>query len=491
MLAYRVVGYAGRRRSRGESLQGWVMSGAEGHVQSAARRMLAPLALAQFICSYAGSNMNVMITDMSEDLGTSVQGIQVAITFFLLVMAALMIPASKLTDRFGRKRLFIAGLTVYGVGALISAFAPNLGVLIIGYSILEGVGTALLIPPVYILTTLHYNDVRDRARAFGIISALGGLGAATGPLIGGLTRLRSTGARPSCSNVLVIVVILILARSVTDPVAPDPGRGFDLVGAVLSAIGLIALVTGILALDDVLPLAIGLLLGGVVVLAWFMVRSARLERTGREPLVSPTLFRNRTSNTALLTQVLQWMLLMGTSFVVAAYLQVARGYDAIETGIIFTAATLGILASSLAAGRLVRRFAQRTLVIAGFALTSAGIAGLIWIVAVLPGAWAFAPGLLGIGLGLGLMLTPSVNIVQSAFPEERQGEISGVSRAFSNLGSSLGTAVAGTILVAGLVDPSRSYALAMAVLGLLGLVGVVLSLRLPKTETERAGSSAT
>lgn len=186
MLAYRVVGYAGRRRSRGESLQGWVMSGAEGHVQSAARRMLAPLALAQFICSYAGSNMNVMITDMSEDLGTSVQGIQVAITFFLLVMAALMIPASKLTDRFGRKRLFIAGLTVYGVGALISAFAPNLGVLIIGYSILEGVGTALLIPPVYILTTLHYNDVRDRARAFGIISALGGLGAATGPLIGGL-----------------------------------------------------------------------------------------------------------------------------------------------------------------------------------------------------------------------------------------------------------------------------------------------------------------
>ena len=181
---------------------------------------------------------------------------------------------------------------------------------------------------------------------------------------------------------------------------------------------------------------------------------------------------------------------MGVSFTVAAYLQVARGYNAIETGIIFTAATLGILVSSLAAGRLVRRFAQRTLVAAGFVLTSAGIAALIWIVAVLPGAWAFAPGLLGIGLGLGLMLTPSVNIVQSAFPEQRQGEISGVSRAVSNLGSSLGTAVAGTILVAGLVDPSRSYALAMAVLGVLGLVGIVLGLRLPRTETESAGSSA-
>jgi MFS family permease len=181
---------------------------------------------------------------------------------------------------------------------------------------------------------------------------------------------------------------------------------------------------------------------------------------------------------------------MGVSFTVAAYLQVVRGYDAIETGIIFTAATLGLLASSLAAGRLVRRFAQRTLIVVGFLLTSAGIAGLIWIVAALPGAWAFAPGLLGIGLGLGLMLTPSVNLVQSAFAEERQGEISGVSRAFSNLGSSLGTAVAGTILVAGLVDPSRSYALAIAVLGVLGLVGALLALRLPRAETERAGPSA-
>src|SRR5688572_824260 len=115
------------------------------------RRMLVPLALAQFICSFAGSNMNVMITDISEDLDTTVQGVQTAITIFLLVMAALMIPGGKLTDRWGRKRCFKLGLTIYGVGALISAVSPNLGVLILGNSILEGVGTALLIPPVYIL----------------------------------------------------------------------------------------------------------------------------------------------------------------------------------------------------------------------------------------------------------------------------------------------------------------------------------------------------
>src|SRR5881227_672235 len=131
-----------------------------------ARRLLLPLALAQFICSFAGSNMNVMITDISRDLDTTVQGVQVAITVFLLVMAAFMIPGGKLTDRWGRKRCFTLGLGVYAVGALLSAAAPGLGLLILGNSILEGLGTCLLIPPVYILTTLYFHDTTSRARAF-------------------------------------------------------------------------------------------------------------------------------------------------------------------------------------------------------------------------------------------------------------------------------------------------------------------------------------
>src|SRR5205823_8762719 len=156
-----------------------------GRPSSALRRVLVPLALAQFICSFAGSNMNVMINDISTDLDTTVQGVQVAITIFLLVMAALMIPGGKLTDKYGRKRCFMVGLAVYGVGAVLSAISPGLGVLILGNSILEGVGTALLIPPVYILTTLLFTEVTSRARAFGAISAAGGIGAAAGPLIGG------------------------------------------------------------------------------------------------------------------------------------------------------------------------------------------------------------------------------------------------------------------------------------------------------------------
>jgi len=156
-------------------------AGTAGRPSAALRQVLIPLALAQFICSFAGTNMNVMINDMSQDLDTTVQGIQVAITIFLLVMAALMIPGGKLTDRYGRKRCFTIGLVIYGIGALLSAAAPGLGILILGNSILEGVGTALLIPPVYILATVFYSDIRSRARAFGAISAAGGIGSAAGP----------------------------------------------------------------------------------------------------------------------------------------------------------------------------------------------------------------------------------------------------------------------------------------------------------------------
>ena len=456
--------------------------GTAGRPSSALRQALVPLALAQFICSFAGTNMNVMINDMSKDLDTTVQGIQVAITIFLLVMAALMIPGGKLTDRWGRKRCFTVGLIVYGIGALLSAVAPGLGILILGNSILEGVGTALLIPPVYILTTLLLPDLTSRARAFGVISAAGGVGGASGPLIGGLITAAISWRAAFVFQALVVAVIVWLARRVHDPLPPDPTRPFDTGGAILSAVGLILVVMGILAADNNGWLMLALLVTGALVLAWFFRWVRAKERAGQEPLLSTGLFRNRTSNLGLVTQNTQWLLLMGISFVVAAYLQVVRGYDAIQTGLIFTAATVGLLASSLGAERFARRRPQRTLIMAGFLVTIAGIAVLLAMVIGSPSVWAFAPGLLLIGLGLGLMLTPSVNVVQSSFPEERQGEISGLSRSVSNLGSSLGTAIAGTILVAGITaTPERAYGLAMTVLAAVGLLGLAASALLPRT----------
>jgi MFS family permease len=441
------------------------------------RRVLLPLALAQFICSFAGSNMNVMINDMSKDLDTTVQGIQVAITVFLLVMAALMIPGGKLTDRYGRVRLFRLGLAVYAIGALLSASAPVLEVLIIGNSILEGVGTALLIPPVYILTTLLFTQLTSRARAFGVISAMGGVGAAAGPLIGGLITAAISWRAAFVFQTLVVVGILFLSRRIVDPLPADPTRDFDLRGAVLSAVGLILLVTGILAADQNIWLTLALMAGGALVLVAFFLSVRRKERAGKEPLLSTALFRSRTSNLGLITQNTQWLILLGTSFTVASYLQVVRGYDAIQTGVIFTAATAGLLMSSLGAERFAKRRAQRTLILVGFVISIVGIALLVTLVHRSDSAWAFVPGLLLIGFGLGGMLTPSVNVVQSSFGEDQQGEISGLSRSVSNLGSSMGTAVAGTILVAGL--SAGAYAAAMASLGVAGLAGLAAAWFLP------------
>ena len=382
---------------------------------------------------------------------------------------------------------FIVGLVVYGVGALLSAAAPSLGVLILGNSILEGVGTALLIPPVYILTTLLFTDLTSRARAFGVISAAGGIGAAAGPLIGGLITSAISWRAAFVFQALIIAVIVLLSRKIHDPLPPEPSRSFDTSGAVLSAVGLVLLVTGILAADNNLWLMLVLMLAGAAVLALFFVLVRRKERAGQEPLLSTSLFRNRTSNLGLVTQNAQWLVLMGVSFVVSAYLQVVRGHNAIETGVIFTAATVGLLVVIPRRRTARETLAQRTLILVGFITTTAGIALLLIMVSGSTTPWAFAPGLLLIGLGLGAMLTPSVNIVQSSFPDAQQGEISGLSRSVSNLGSSLGAAVAGTILVAGITTtPGRAYALAMAVLAAVGLVGFIMALLLPRSSSPSA-----
>jgi len=390
-----------------------------------------------------------------------------------------MIPCSKLTDRWGRKRCFTLGLTLYGIGALISAISPNLGVLILGNSVFEGVGTALLIPPVYILATLWFTDLTSRAWAFGVISGLGGIGAAAGPLIGGVITTGISWRAAFVFQALVVATIILLSRRLEDPLAPDPTRRFDAIGAILSAIGMFCIVFGILQAGSNNGLfAILLVVGALFLLAFFLYIRAR-ERAGKEALLSTGLFKNRTCNLALVTQNIQWLLLLGTSFVVSVYLQEVRGYSAIKTGVIFTAATVGILASSLAAERLAKRFPQRTLIVAGFIVTLTGVVLLLGLVPAWDSIAAFVPGLLLLGLGLGTMLTPSVNVVQSSFPEALQGEISGLSRSISNLGSSFGTAIAGTILVSVVATGNAAYAWAMAALAVIGLIGLVAALLLP------------
>jgi MFS family permease len=453
----------------------------------AARRLVLPLALAQFICSFAGSNMNVMISDISQDLNTTVQGVQITITLFLVIMAVLMIPCSKLTDRWGRKRCFMLGLALYGVGALLSAVAPGLPILILGNSVFEGVGTALLIPPVYILATIWFHDLTSRAWAFGAISGLGGIGSAAGPLIGGVITTGISWRAAFIFQAAVIVLIILLSRGMADPLPAEPDRPFDLIGAVLSAVGMFCIVLGVLYAGTHNLLMLVLFAVGAAFLAGFFLFIRARERAGKDALLSTALFRNRTCNLALVTQNVQWLMLMGTSFVVSVFLQDVKGYSAIRTGVIFTSATVGVLLSSFAAQRFARRRRQRSLVVAGFVLVIAGIFLLLALAPITKSIWSFVPSLFLVGFGTGVMLTPSVNIVQSSFPEALQGEISGLSRSISNLGSSFGTAIAGTILISVVAEGNRSYALALASVAVIGLIGLGAALMLPRD----AGNAAT
>ena len=401
------------------------MARAEARPAVAAVSIVFPLALAQFIASYAGSNMNVAISTIADDIGTTVIGMQTAITLFTLTMASLMIPGSKLSDIWGRKVCFMAGLAIYGSGALIASLSQGLGLMIFGYSLLEGIGSALMIPPIYILITVLYPTTRERAKYFGIVSGAAGLGAAAGPLIGGLVTSAISWRASFVLQVLVVALIIVLARGIVDPPREAAPR-FDLVGAILSAAGLFFVVLGILqsstygrttARTDfsvagtvvipeggISPVWLFVAIGAVF-LGWFFLHIRSTERAGKDPLLSPRLFRNRTSNLGLVTQNVQWLTMQGTFFVVSVFLQQIRGYNAIQTGLMLTPSTIGVLASSAAAGRLARKRSQELLIRAGFVATAVGIALLMALVREQSSIWTFVPGLLLIGLGIGVMLT--------------------------------------------------------------------------------------
>jgi MFS family permease len=474
---------------------------------AAARAMILPLALAQFIASYAATNMNVAISAIAQDLGTTVAGVQTAITLFTLTMAALMIPGSKLTDIWGRKRCFLLGLIVYGVGGVLALLSQALPLLIVGYSLLEGVGSALMIPPIYILVTVAFPDVKSRARYFGVVSGAGGLGAAAGPLIGGLVTSAISWRASFGLQVLVVAWIILLGRKIHDPARSGPAPRFDLTGAILSAAGLFFVVLGLLQSrtygflisradfkigntviipkGSISPVWIFVAIGALFLL-WFFVHVRSREKKGRDVLLPLRMFRNKVANLGLGTQVIQWLILQGSFFVVSVYLQEVWKYNAIKTGLVLTPATIGILAAAAGADRFARRHPQRWLIIAGFLATAVGMILLLALVRQHSAVWTWVPGLFLFGAGVGVMLTSSVNVVQSSFPATDQGDISGLSRSVSNLGSSFGTALVGSVLVAVKLPVGKPFAVGLIMMLVFTLIGLVLGVLIPRQQVEAA-----
>jgi MFS family permease len=329
-----------------------------------------------------------------------------------------------------------------GLGALLAALAQGLGLMIFGYSLHQGIGSALMIPPIYILVTVAFPDMKARAKYFGVVSGAGGLGAAAGPLIGGLVTSAISWRASSGLQVLLVAWIIVMARNITEPTRAGRRPRFDLTGAVLSAAGLFFVVLGLLQSrtygffvsrkdftiggtvliprGSISPVWIFVAIGALFLL-WFFLHVRSAEKKGRDVLLVLRLFGKRAADLGLGTQTIQWLVLQGSFFVVSVYLQEVDGYNAVKTGLLLTPATIGILAASAAANRLARRHEQRTLIIAGFAFTMVGMVLLLALVRAHSGIVTWIPGLLLFGIGTGVMLTASVNVVQSSFPDSDQG----------------------------------------------------------------------
>ncbi|MFJ3878320.1 MFS transporter [Streptomyces sp. NPDC090077] len=427
-----------------------------------ARTVLLTLASGQFLMALDSSVMNVSIATVAEDVGTSVTGIQGAITAYTLVMAMFMIPGGKVGALIGRKRAFVIGCCIYGAGSLTTALAPNIGVLLLGWALLEGIGASLILPAIVSLVAGNFS-VERRPAAYGLVMAAGAVAIAVGPLIGGIATTYFSWRWVFAGEVLVVLGILALARRVADA-PPGERRGIDLVGVVLSALGLGSFVYGVLRSDEWgwftpkpgapawlgVSLTTWLVLAGIALLWLFLRWEARLAERGRDPLVDPDMLQNKQLTGGLTMFFFQYLVQMGVFFVVPLYLSVALGLSALETG----ARLLPLSVSLLAAATLIPRFlpdaSPRRVVRLGILALLAGALVLMLALDLHAGAEIVTVPLLLIGLGMGALASQLGSVTVSAVPQARSDEVGGVQNAVTNLGASIGTALAGSIMIASL-----------------------------------------
>jgi EmrB/QacA subfamily drug resistance transporter len=432
---------------------------------------IAIFASAQFVMVLDSSVMNVSISQIVEDLDTTIQGVQLAITAYTLVMAALMLAGAKLGDILGRDRTFAIGLAVYGLGSLTTAVSPNLTILLIGWSLIEGLGAALVLPAIVSLIAGTY-DGKQRALAFGIVGGVAGAAIAAGPLIGGWFTTELSWRYVFAGETVIVAVILLLRRRlISSPAVTSPPK-LDVVGVLLSAIGLGLVVFGILkssewglieprgALtiggEEITPFGFSavpfVILAGFAFLAGFTLWEDRRERLGRDTVLDRALLKIEPLRAGLLTLMMQQLILLGTFFVMPVYLQVVLGLDAFETGkrlfpmsvTMFIAALLG---PRLAAGIAPRRVAQAGLL----ALTAASVL-LLGTIDVELKTPEFGIALAVFGIGAGLLLSQLGNVIMSSVDPAKTNEAGGLQGTAQNLGASLGTALIGAVLIAALTS---------------------------------------
>jgi Na+/melibiose symporter-like transporter len=429
--------------------------------RSAAGIVLLTLAAGQFLMALDSSVMNVSIATVADDLGTTITGIQSAIVLYTLVMAMLMVTGGKIGSIIGRKRAFMLGLVIYCSGSLTTALAPNLTVLLLGWSFLEGIGAALIMPAIVALVASNFPP-SGRPRAYGLVGAAGAIAIAVGPLIGGLATSYASWRWVFAGEVIVGAGIVLFGRRIADaPVEVRPH--LDKLGSVLWAAGMGLIVLGVLKSGEwgwFLPTSDGptilgmspvfwMIVAGLVSLRLFGMHIRRLDEAHGEPLFTPSLIE-RGLNGGLLMFFFQFVVMMGLFFVIPLFLSVALGLSAIQTGIRITPLSVTMLLAAVGVPKLVPTMSPRRIVAVGFVAVVIGIVVLLSAMDADASASIVTVPLLVIGLGMGALASQLGSVTVSAAPEELSPEVGGLQNTASQFGASLGTALAGSVLIAAL-----------------------------------------
>ena len=433
--------------------------------QAGSGLVLTVLASSQFLMTLDSSVMNVSMATVAEDVGTSITGIQTAITLYTLVMATLMITGSKLGSMMGRRRAFAVGLIIYGAGSLTTAFAPNLAVLLIGWSFLEGVGAALIMPAIVALVATNF-PAQKRPAAYGLVAAAGAMAVAVGPLIGGAATTFASWRYVFVGEVVIVVLILLVLSKVVD-VPPSKSR-LDYVGSILSVVGLGMIVFGVLRSSEWgwvqakpdgpppppppqlvgLSPVVWLLIAGLLVVYGFLRWEGRLAAAGKEPLLDPAMLRNRELSGGLSMFFAQFLVQAGVFFAVPLFLSVVLELSALETGVRILPLSAALVLAAIGIPKLRPTANPRRVVRVGLLVMIFGI--LMLVAGMDPGADAAVVmiPMLFMGFGLGCLSSQLGAVTVSAVPDDRSTEVGGLQNTATNLGASLGTALIGSVLIA-------------------------------------------
>ncbi len=427
---------------------------------SASGVVLLTLASGQFLMTLDSSVMNVSIATVAKDVDTTVTGIQTAITLYTLVMASLMITGGKIGQIVGRKRAFAIGCVIYGCGSAITAVSPSLGVLIFGWSFLEGIGAALILPAIVALVASNFPRA-GRPRAYGLVASAGAIAVAAGPLIGGLFTTYLSWRWVFVGEVVIVFGILALTRRMADA-TPEARVQLDLVGTALSAAGLALIVFGVLRAGEWgfvqpkpgapewigLSPSIWLMLGGGLVVWLFIGWENRRIAHGNEPLVNPAILKNPTLRGGLTSFFFQYLLQAGLFFAVPLFLSVALGLSAIETGVRLLPLSITLLLAAAGIPKVLPNASPRRVVQVGFLALFAGIVIMVGALDAGAGADIVTWPMLLAGLGVGALASQLGSVTVSSVPDEQSGDVGGLQNTVTNLGASIGTALAGAVLIA-------------------------------------------